>query len=181
MGMWNCGKPPAQSKTKHPCAKPKYHPAALGSALGPFMEGTDAPFCQTKGVFPFHTIAWKGSLQKDEGEKKDRASLIKENIWHAESVNKTLFKAIRLSSHRLFKIRKNAGNYLFSSLMWNSFVCILGWRAEGKGEESIFLLLVAMILSKWHDLKESFMACPLQSKRACQLWDNQIWSHFYIT
>lgn len=34
------------------------------------MEGTDAPFCQTKGVFPFYTIAWKGSLQKDEGGKK---------------------------------------------------------------------------------------------------------------
>lgn len=134
-----------------------------------------------KVSFHFIPLHGKAPCKKMRGKKRQSFLLIKENILHAESVKKTLFKAIRLSSHRLFKIRKNAGNYLFSSLIWNSFVCILGWRAEGKGEESIFLLLVAMILSKWHDLKESFMACPLQSKKACQLWDNQIWSHFYIT
>lgn len=62
-----------QRKTKSPCAK--YHSAAHDSALPSFMEGTDGVrFTQTKGIFPFYTIAWKGSLQKDEQKKEDRAS-----------------------------------------------------------------------------------------------------------
>lgn len=70
-----------QRKTEHPCAKPKYRSAAHDSVFQSFFEGTDAHFSQIKGVFPFYTIAWKGSLQKDVGKKKRQSFLlIKDNI-----------------------------------------------------------------------------------------------------
>lgn len=42
---------------------------------------------------------------------------------------------------------------LFIFISYLKFLCILGRRAEGKGEESMFLLLVEMMESKWHNLK----------------------------
>lgn len=56
-----------------------------------------------KVSFHFIPLHGKAPCKKMRGKKRQSFLLIKENILHAESVKKTLFKAIRLSSHRLFK------------------------------------------------------------------------------
>lgn len=102
MGMWNCGKPPATEKNKAPMCKAKESPCSSGLSTCIIHGGNPRSFLSNKRCL---SILYHCSLQKDEGEKNGQSFLfIKENIWHAESINKTLFKASRLSSHRLFKI-----------------------------------------------------------------------------
>lgn len=56
-----------------------------------------------KVSFHFIPLHGKDPCKKMWGKKRQSFLLIKDNIWQAESLKKTLFKASRLSSHRLFK------------------------------------------------------------------------------
>lgn len=54
-------------------------------------------------IFLYHCMERLLAKRWGEIKKKTELPVNWRNIWHAEFINKTLFKASRLSSHRLFK------------------------------------------------------------------------------
>lgn len=137
MGMWNCGKPPATEKNKAPMCK------ALQLMTQHFNLSWRVPmFLSNKrclSIFIFYY--WmERLLAKRWGEtKKDWASCQLQNIWHAESINKTLFKASRFSSHRLFKRLDKMQLFIF--ICYLKFLCLYtgkeSWRQRWREHISI--------------------------------------------
>lgn len=100
MGMWNCGKPPA--KNKAPMCKAKVSPCSSWLSTSIIHGQNWYSFHSNKRCLSILYHCMERLLVKRWGGKIQSFLLIKD-IWHAESINKTLFKASRLSSHGLLK------------------------------------------------------------------------------
>lgn len=98
-----CGKPPGTEKNKEPMCKISQCSSWLSTSI---IHGGNR-WCAIHPNKRHLSILYHcmERLLAKRWAKKRRQSflLIKDNIWHAESINKTLFKASRLSSHGLFK------------------------------------------------------------------------------
>lgn len=104
MGMWNCGKPPATEKNKALMCKAKVWPCSSWLSILIIHWGNWSSFLSNKSCFSILYHCMERILAKRlGGGGRQSFLLIKDNIWQAEYIKKALFKARRLSSHRLFK------------------------------------------------------------------------------
>lgn len=131
----------------------QYQTAAHDSSFWSFFEGADCSFLSNKRRHSILYHCAETLLAKDQKKNYRASCYLKITFDRLSLSTKHCSKSADFFDRDFKRIRKNAGNYLFPSLIWNFLACMLGRRPEGKYEkESIFLLLVEIKQSSWHNL-----------------------------